>query len=332
MLSGETAADDIQYVTLKEAMEKDWVKIIETSDVNELMITNNSDKTIFIHAGDIVKGGKQDRVLAYDMIIEPNAKKQKLSSFCVEAGRWNQRGEEDSYAFESTTKMLTSRDLKIASKKDNEQGEVWSEVAEQQNKLSENTSYFAQKEVDVKNAESESSLELTLDNKELAAIQEKYKSVFKDLATKNTLGFGYAINGELYNVDFYNNRELFLELYDKLLTAAIVEAIADLNTKETEYRRMTLAEFKDALTMSEDFDESAKNLNKRTRWISKEDDDKVIFTSQDRENKDTWVHKNLIIKVAQDAEVDAYDVPVQQLSYENANEETNENVNNANQE
>ncbi len=298
MISGETAADDNDYVTLKEAMELDLVKIIETSDVNELAITNKSDKSIFIHAGDIVRGGKQDRVLAFDMVIDPKAKKQKLESFCVESGRWQQRGNESDAVFESTTKMLSSRDMKIASKSDEEQGAVWDEVSEQQDKLSANVSYYAQQPVNVQDAASASSLELALDNEELSEIREAYKAKFENLITEKTIGFGYAINGEVYNFDIYNNRQLFLDLFDKLLTAAIVEAITELDNTQTEYVYLTVEEFNAALMMSENPEVAAENLNKRTQWTTEEDDDKILFTSKDR-TTDQWLHKNFIVKSAQ---------------------------------
>lgn len=80
---------------LKLALEKKWVEVIETSSVNELELINHSNKTIFISAGDIVKGGKQDRTLVYDVVIAPNAKGEKLASFCVESARWEKRGNED---------------------------------------------------------------------------------------------------------------------------------------------------------------------------------------------------------------------------------------------
>ena len=52
--------------------------------VNTLYIQNVSNDTIYIMAGEVVKGGKQDRVLAQDMILPPNSKKVDISVFCVE--------------------------------------------------------------------------------------------------------------------------------------------------------------------------------------------------------------------------------------------------------
>lgn len=296
MITGNTTADDITYVSLKVAMENNWVEIIETSNVNELQISNLSDKVIFINAGDIVKGGKQDRTLTYDMIIGPKSKNEKLSSFCVESDRWSQRGSESSLAFGSTKNMLTSRKLKISSKKSNSQREVWESVADQQNKLNGNVSYYKNANIDVKENASGSSLELTLDNKELNEMRAEYREHFNDLINEETIGFAYAINGELYTVDIYNNKKLFLELYDKLLTAAIVEAITDLDSKQEKYIYISNIDVTNKLTINTKLEETIKDLNSRTRWSEKEDKEKIFFTSLDRKNDLTWVHKNIIIK------------------------------------
>lgn len=297
LIKGETTADNIVYTPLQKAMEKKWVEIIETSDVNELAITNHSDKTIFIHAGDIVKGGKQDRTLAYDMVIAPNVKNEKLSSFCVESDRWHQRGQENAAAFTSNKNMLTSRNLKIASKEANNQTYVWAEVEEQQTKLSSNVSTHYSIAVDVKDNASASSLELTLENKDLKKLKKLYKETFKDLDLTGVIGFACVINGELYSIDTYNNQQLFLDLWDKLLDASIVEAISDLDTEADIPAALSLEALIKSLTIAKG-KETSKTLNPRTEWLSKEDSTKVLFTSLDKGNESKWLHQNLIIRDA----------------------------------
>src|SRR5262249_5531978 len=59
----------------------------------ELVVENLSpDVEVYIQAGDIVKGGRQDRVLSYDLIVPPRSGKVPLAAFCVEAGRRQPRG------------------------------------------------------------------------------------------------------------------------------------------------------------------------------------------------------------------------------------------------
>ena len=54
---------------------------------------------------------------------------------CVENGRWTKRGGEDAANFSANTKVLTSKNLKLAARYGQNQSEVWSGVAEQQTKL-----------------------------------------------------------------------------------------------------------------------------------------------------------------------------------------------------
>ena len=56
-------------LTLGEAMKRGLVKVVETGSVSRLMVRNLGDREVFIQSGDIVKGGKQDRVLVASMII-----------------------------------------------------------------------------------------------------------------------------------------------------------------------------------------------------------------------------------------------------------------------
>ena len=57
-----SAADKAVPVTLQEALAKGSVRVDETGSVNELTVENLGSEEVFVQAGDIVKGGRQDRV------------------------------------------------------------------------------------------------------------------------------------------------------------------------------------------------------------------------------------------------------------------------------
>jgi hypothetical protein len=56
--------------------------------VNTLVLVNHSKKPLLLLAGEIVTGGKQDRVIAKDRIVPVGADPIDLSVFCIEPGRW----------------------------------------------------------------------------------------------------------------------------------------------------------------------------------------------------------------------------------------------------
>ena len=71
--------------------------------VNTLVLLNNSKRPLVLLAGEIVTGGKQDRVIAKDRIVPPGADPIDLSVFCIEHGRWT----ESSAKFGATAKNAT---------------------------------------------------------------------------------------------------------------------------------------------------------------------------------------------------------------------------------
>src|SRR5208337_4758299 len=103
-------------LTLQEAMAKGTVRVVETGSVNELRIENSGDEDVFIQSGDIVKGGRQDRVLTVSFVLPPKSGEVPVAAYCVEHGRWSQRGAEDAGHFASSYNSIPSREAKLAMK------------------------------------------------------------------------------------------------------------------------------------------------------------------------------------------------------------------------
>ncbi len=119
-----------------------------------------------MQAGDIVKGGLQDRVFAYDVIVPAKSGKIPTGAFCVEQGRWSTRraetGEEEpSVLFCSSAERVHTKDLKFAVLDSRSQAEVWDKVSEAQDKLS------AKLGASVRARRSATSLQLTLENEKV---------------------------------------------------------------------------------------------------------------------------------------------------------------------
>jgi hypothetical protein len=58
--------------------------------VNTLVLVNSSKRPLLLLAGEIVTGGKQDRIIAKDRIVPAGADPIDLSVFCIEHGRWTE--------------------------------------------------------------------------------------------------------------------------------------------------------------------------------------------------------------------------------------------------
>ena len=107
----DTLPNGSKLLTLEEALDQKKLIVHETSDVNELAIENvSTDTDVFVQSGDIVKGGRQDRVIACDMIVPPKSGKLPIGSFCCESGRWQQRGNENAAQFGESKKQVANKD------------------------------------------------------------------------------------------------------------------------------------------------------------------------------------------------------------------------------
>jgi hypothetical protein len=233
-------------LTLEEALTKSRIRVDETGKVNELSLENLGDEEVFIQAGDIVKGGRQDRVIGVSLLVPAKSGKIPISSFCVEQGRWTARGAEDASRFASAGSSVPSRRAKMAiyaapspatgadlpdfRRMDNtstRQAEVWRDVAATQRKLQENVG------APVASPLSQSSLQLSLENQKLADMKQPYLKALKDAAEKenDVVGFVFAVNGRINSGDVYPSNGLFKKMWSKLLNSSVTEAIGDKNGK-----------------------------------------------------------------------------------------------------
>ena len=137
LLVGADALDGNRFIPLDEALEQKCVTVHETGDVGQLEVENLSELfDLYIQAGDVVKGGRQDRTLGVDFVLPAKSGRVPIPSFCVESGRWHRRAGEDVGSFSSSKSYLASKKLRMAAKLSKNQGEVWQKVAETQEDLS----------------------------------------------------------------------------------------------------------------------------------------------------------------------------------------------------
>ena len=266
-------------LTLEDALEKRIVTVHETGDVNELQVENTSDKDeVYIQAGDIVKGGQQDRVLAVDLIVPARSGKMPIDSFCVEQGRWSARGNESRARFESSTETVATKDLKLAAKQSKDQGQVWARVEQAKEKLTAATN------TNVASNASRSSLPLALENDSVVTTAAEYKKALSDIVKGKTdvIGFVFAINGEINSADVYGSSTLFTRLWPRLLKATAIEAVAE-SHREDAKRVVTAEEMKAFLSENA----SAKvaeqrKVTDRINMVTRESEHSVLIESHDR--------------------------------------------------
>jgi len=350
---GESKLKGGKFLTLQEAMKQKKVIVHETGNVGKLAVENlSATEAVYIQAGDIVKGGKQDRTLSVDLIVPPKSGKLPVSSFCVEAGRWSARNrgaapqagsggvnlfsaatpnENDAQreqaaraqpaasagaggdalvvndvrriqaedfpgpnldmtagqSFRESSNQLSSKQLKLAAKLKGDQSAVWDEVAKSQTKLSEKVGER------VNAPESQTSMQLALENKELGANVDEYvKALSKSIEDKKgAVGFAFAINGKMNSADVYASEVLFRKLWPKLLKSSAVEAVAELE-KDKKHAAARAADVVECVTSAAKAEATEKRVSERVRMTTRKSKKYVRFDTIDEENDDVEFHRN----------------------------------------
>lgn len=222
LITGPDAVDDARVVTLPEALERGWAVVHETGTVNQLAVENTSpDHDLFIQSGDIVKGGRQDRLMAADLLVPPGAGRVAVPSHCVEQSRWSGRGQEPAAYFAASDKVVAGNAIKLANA-NSDQSAVWAEVRAGQAKLSKNLGAV------VNAPASPTSLQLTLESPAVRAKVGEYRAALAAAGSRpGVVGAVFVVNGAVTSADVYGSNGLFRRAWPRLLEAAATEALAE---------------------------------------------------------------------------------------------------------
>lgn len=320
-LHGQSAPGPVP-LTLAEALTRKSVKVIETGNVRELMIENRGDQAVFVQMGDIVKGGRQDRVLTRSLLLPPHSGKIAIGSYCVEKARWSRRGGENVSYFASAARMLPSKEAKLAlaAMPDNDenlsqvdaaepprggstgrstrsldgpssaspQGVIWRDVDKTQRKL---TAALGAK---VTSEKSTTSLQLSLENKKLNRKISEYERALevKGLKGDDIVGFVFAVNGQINSGDIYPSNGLFKKMWPKLLKAAATEAIGD--TKKAIGKLPTIAAIRAFLEHADSGSAQEEDMPHQHRVVRRKGD--KAFFSVTMGASDEMLHTNLLAR------------------------------------
>ncbi len=294
LIHGEDVIPGKNYLTLQEALETNKIVVHETGTVGELSVENVSrDQEVFIQSGDIVKGGRQDRVLAFDLIVPPQSGRVALNSFCVESGRWTQRGTEDSARFSMSSGQLPGKGLRLAVSSARQQSQVWEKVKEQQDKLSQTL------KKNLADPKSPSSLQLTLEDKDLLAKIDAYVSKLEKAPEdkKKVIGFALAINGKVESAEIYGSAALLRKMWPKMLRAAAIDAFSDLHPG----KRFEPADVDAILAFLGDADknqhtETSTKVSDRIQVTVRATTNSVSLETRDSNYQGSVIHRSVIAK------------------------------------
>jgi hypothetical protein len=290
LVHGRSTLPENDYLTLQEALEQGKVVVHETGEVNQLSIENRSDEEVFIQAGDVVKGGQQDRTFPYDFIAPPHSGKLPIDSFCVEQGRWSKRGKESVEVFDSSSAMLSSNSLKLAARQ-RSQGEVWNNVAVLQRKTARNLGQASLK------SESPSSYQLAVENTDVQNALAPYLAALERVPDDRdeVIGVVVAVNGQVVSAEVYGSSRLFAKLWPKLVRSAATEAFAELQKGKTA-PPVSLDAVKTFLQGAEAGEPAGEAVTQRVYVHQQQTGRQVLFDTCDRARDNVVVHRSVLAR------------------------------------
>lgn len=203
------------------------------ASVNQLVLLNRSKRPLLLLAGELVSGGKQDRVIGKDRIVPVGAPPLPLDVFCVEHGRWTGSSQ---FAAALTIVHPSVRERAAV---DQKQVEVWSavrsgttaqaEAAAPAPRISESRLQAAI----AGNAHTEAyekiyqsgAVGVSIDDF-VAEVQRRFASATSGLKGERVVGVVVAYGGEVAWSDIFASGDLFDHYWHKLLRSYAVEALA----------------------------------------------------------------------------------------------------------
>ena len=215
------------------------------AQVNRLVLVNNSKRPLLLLAGEIVSGGKQDRVIGKDRIVPPESDPVDLSVFCVEPGRWvetsNNFGASEamydnayhgSASLPPPMAMMAQPSVRAKAMADKDQGQVWAEVRKQQSAM-ETVEVSAGAAPVATEIASTSSYAKVNENAEVKRqvdavakpIEQNYQSLIRQLRDRNAVGVVVAVNGRIIWADVFASTDLLEKYWPKLVRSYASEAV-----------------------------------------------------------------------------------------------------------
>jgi hypothetical protein len=217
------------------------------AEVNKLVLVNNSSRPLLLLAGEIVTGGKQDRVIGKDRIVPPESDPVDLDVFCVEPGRWvassDRFGASELMYGASAAKggangslkapmaMMAQPSVRSKAMGDKNQQEVWDAVnAQKQQMTVEVTGAAPAVAGEIGRTSSYAKVNENSEVKKhvdaiAKPIEQSYQSLIHQLRDRNAVGVVVAVNGRVIWADIFASTDLLAKYWPKLVRSYASEAV-----------------------------------------------------------------------------------------------------------
>lgn len=202
------ASWDSDIRTLDEALSRRWISIREkdSAQVPEILVRNDSRREVFLMAGEIVSGGRQNRVIRDDVLLPSMSEFTAIPVYCVEKERWS--GKDETFA---SPQIMADPGLRKMAAGAAEQGEIWREIDK---KL----------ETAKVPARTRGYYEL-YDDKTTRKDIGKAVDELKAACRRDTVGAVMVSGERIVSCDLFSDSALFSRLWDKICRSYAVDTL-----------------------------------------------------------------------------------------------------------
>jgi hypothetical protein len=203
------------------------------ASVNQLVLINRSKRPLLLLAGELVSGGKQDRVIAKDRIVVPGSDPLPLDVFCVEHGRWS------AGSIFTNSATIVHPSVREQAALAQRQTDVWASVAAGSTSPRATADPAPQVSAEVisgaiENDAPTQSYQKIYGSRRVAPsidamvneVQRRFRKETAGLKGARVVGVVIAYGGEVAWSDIFASGQLFDQYWGKLLRSYAVEAVA----------------------------------------------------------------------------------------------------------
>jgi hypothetical protein len=203
------------------------------ASVNQLVLINRSKRPLLLLAGELVSGGKQDRIIGKDRLVPVGSKPLPLDVFCVEHGRWS------SGASFTDAKTIVHPSVREQATFQRDQGRVWNAVRSgttAEATASAGAARLAAPRIarTIQDEAPTESYQKIYESREVRGsvetyvdeVQRRFAREISGLKGEHVVGVVVAYGGEVTWSDIFASSDLFQQYWKKLLRSYVVEALA----------------------------------------------------------------------------------------------------------
>ncbi len=216
-------------IALSTAMAAGLVKVEELDEsgsVPQLRVTNLGKQPVLLAAGDVVTGGKQDRVLVDNVVVAADNVPVAVAVNCVEHGRWNAK-EGLGFGYGGRAEA----DLKRTVATERDQGRTWAKVAEVNAEKKARVSGVDAVMLEPSSGTYSASLATPAVVQAVSAYVAALDAPLG--ADPRTVGLVAAVGDRVVGAEVYGNPALFAEVRREALSGLAREALGDSATPTT---------------------------------------------------------------------------------------------------